>query len=324
VRATILGLAFAMAIPAEAIAEAPLRIRNLSPIAGLFGLPRALGGTVLENGRELSFDAEVANNFTSNRDPGNFAFFDGETTTFSYAYRGALADGWEWGLEVPFIDHDGGFLDAGIDNFHDVFGFDDNGRERANRNQIDYFVRFDGQTFVNFQDQVNDWGDVRASLGWQIAHEAGRAWALRAQVKLPTGDVDSLTGSGATDVALWVEHARAGVLGFDRASLNAALGAVYLGEGDLVPDVQEDVAGYAHAGIAWRASDGISFIGQLDYHTRLIDSGLDQLGGRALQGSLGARFRYGDRLTTDVTFVEDLTADSVADVEFQVLMAVRL
>jgi hypothetical protein len=311
-------------IATAAAAEAPLRVRNVSPVAQLYGMPRAMGAELVESGYELSFGTEIANNFTSDLDGTTFAFFDGETTVFSYGARGALADGWEWGVEIPFVDHDGGYLDAAVDNFHDIFGFDDNGRERANRNQIDYFIRYRGETYVDFQDETDDWGDVRASLGYQLARDDTQAWAVRALLKLPTGEVEHLTGSDATDLALWVEHARSSLFGQARMSLSAALGAMWLGDGDLVPQRQESFAGYGHLGLAWRMTEAVSLLGQVDYHSRLIDSGLDHLGGRGLQGTLGARFRYKERLTTEFSFVEDLTSDSVADVAFQLLIAARM
>lgn len=320
--ATAALVAGSIAVPA--VAEAPLRVRNVSPVAQLYGMPRAMGAELVDSGYELSFGTEIANNFTSNLDGTTFAFFDGETTVFSYGARGALAERWEWGVEIPFVDHDGGFLDAGIDNFHDLFGFDDNGRERANRNQIDYFIRYSGETFVDFQDETDDWGDVRVSLGYQLARDETRAWAVRALVKLPTGEVEHLTGSEAADLAVWFEHARAALFGQPRLSSSAALGAIWLGDGDLVPNRQERFAGYGHVGLAWRIADAVSLLGQVDYHSRLIDSGLDHLGGRGLQGTLGARFRYKERLTTEFAFVEDLTSDSVADVAFQVLIAARM
>jgi hypothetical protein len=311
-------------LSAATAAEAPLRIRNLAPAALVFGLPRAMGADLLGSGYEMSFTTELANHFTSAARGGDAAFFDGETLLLTWAYRRAFADRFEWGVEVPYVVHDGGVLDAGIDTFHDLFGFDDNGRDRAQRNRVDYFVRVDGRTWVDFQNSRRDWGDLRATFGYQLDREPGASWSVRGLLKLPTGEAEKMTGSEATDFAVWLEHGRSDLFGHARASLSAALGAVWLGEGDIAPDRQENVAGYAHFGLGWRAFDNVSLLGQLDYHSRLIDSRVDQVASRALQGTLGARFRYKERLTTDFSFVEDLTGDSTSDVLFQLLFAVRL
>ncbi len=56
----------------------------------------------------------------------------------------------------------------------------------------------------------------------------------------------------------------------------------------------------------------------------MIDAAVDQLGGAALQGSLGARWRFTQQLWTDFALTEDLTADSTSDVMFQLVLGVEL
>ena len=157
-----MAVAFANAA-AFAADDSPLRIRNIAPASGIYGEPCALGGDVLASGYELTFDAEVANNFTSNASGSTLAFFDGETTYLTYGFRRAIAERFEWGIELPWVVQDGGYFDHSIQDFHSIFGFPNNGRREAKLNKIDYFVSDKNKVYVDFQDPKNGWGDARVS-----------------------------------------------------------------------------------------------------------------------------------------------------------------
>lgn len=308
---------------AAAADDAPLRIRNLAPASGIYGEPVALGGEVLANGYELTFDTDLANNFTSDANGGTLAFFDGETTYLTYGFRQAIADRLEWGIELPYVIQRGGYLDPVIDDFHDVFGFDDNGRHAAKHNRIDYFVSDGDKVYVDFQNERRGWGDARIGGGFQLLLEPGRALAARALVKIPTGDSDELTGSGGTDVAAWLDYTDRELLARYRVSITGAIGLMVLGDGDLLPHEQNRAAGYGHFGLSYQATDAWSIKGQVDYHSQLIDVSIDQLAGAALQGTLGVRWQVSPRLWSDFAMVEDLTANSTSDVMMQLLIGTR-
>ena len=315
------GLCSAAAVLAD---DSPLRIRNLAPASGIYGQPRALGGDVLSSGYELTFNTELANSFTSDAQGSTLAFFDGETTYLTYGLRHAFAQRWEWGLEVPYVIQHGGYLDSAIDGFHDLFGFDDNGRNGAKRNKIDYFIADGGKVYVDFQDEKRGWGDLRVGGGYQLLREPARSLAFRALVKLPTGEVDKLTGSDGTDVAAWLDYTDRELLARLRLSMTGAIGIMVLGDGDLLPQDQRQVAGYGHFGVSYPLTQAWTLKAQLDYHSQLIDTSIDQLGGAALQGALGASWQFNESLWTDFALVEDLTADSTSDVLVQVLLGVKL
>lgn len=320
-----LFIAAALCPAAAALADdSPLRVRNLAPVSGIYGQPRALGGDVLASGYELTFNTELANSFTSDAQDSTLAFFDGETTYLTYGVRQAFAQRWEWGLEVPYVIQHGGYLDSAIDGFHDLFGFDDNGRNAAKRNRIDYFISDGGKVYVQFNDEKRGWGDLRVSGGYQLRREPARSLAVRVLVKLPTGEIDKLTGSEGTDVAAWLDYTDRELLARLRLSMNGAIGIMVLGDGELLPHDQRQVAGYGHFGVSYPLTRAWALKAQLDYHGQLIDTSIDQLGGAALQGSLGASWQFNNSLWTDVALVEDLTADSTSDVLVQVLLGAKL
>jgi Protein of unknown function (DUF3187) len=320
-----IAIAAAMFCAAGASADdSPLRIRNLAPVAGTFAMPRALGGDVLSSGYELTFDTEVANNFTSDADGSTLAFFDGETIRLTYGYRHSWGPRWEWGIEIPYVFHHGGNTDAVIDRFHTVLGFDDDGRNRADRDQIDFFIADGNEIFVDFQNDRRDWGDVSVSSGFQILRDPARSLAVRALAEFPTGDVEKLTGSDGTDLAVWLDYTDRSLLEGINVAMTMAGGLILLGDGKLVPDKQESVAGYAHLGMTYPLSDHWTLKAQVDYQSRLIDTQVDQLGGAALQGAVGARWSATTKFWTDVAIVEDLASDSTSDLLVHFMLGVRL
>ncbi len=321
--AAVFGAVFGKAAVAFAD-DAPLRIRNLAPASGIYGVPRALGGDVLANGYELTLGTELANNFTGSARKSAVAYFDGETTYLTVGLRGAFAGRWEWGVEAPYVIQHGGYLDAAIDNFHDVFGFDDNGRNAVARDRIRYFVADAGSTYVDLRNDRRGWGDVRVSGGYQLVRDSERSLALRALVKVPTGDVSELTGSEATDVSAWLDYTDHELFDWARTSMTGAVGVIVLGDGELLPREQQRTALYGHFGVGYSLTDAWTLKAQLDYHSQLIDAAVDQLGGASVQGSLGARWRFAPKVWTDFALTEDLTADSTSDVLLQIVLGIEL
>ena len=164
---------------------------------------------------------------------------------------------------------------------------------------------------------------MRVTGGYQLLRDPARSLAVRALVKLPTGDVDSLTGSGATDVATWLDYTDRELLARFRLSMTAAIGVTILGDGDLLPHKQNRAAGWGHFGLSYPLTDAWSIKGQLDYQGQLIDVSIDQLGGAALQGTFGVSWQVTPRFWSDLAMVEDLTADSTSDVVLQLMIGTK-
>jgi hypothetical protein len=194
----------------------------------------------------------------------------------------------------------------------------------VNLNRLDYVIADRGTRYVDIRDVEDGWGDVRVGGGYQLLRDSSRSLALRGLVKLPVGDVDELTGSDGTDVAAWLDYTDTELLARIGVSMTAALGVILLGDGDLLLDQQRDYAAYAHFGVGYALSDAWALKAQLDYESALIDASVDQLGGAALQGTVGVRWQATPKLWLDVALAEDLTPDSTSDAMLQVLFGTRL
>jgi len=308
---------------AAAAGNAPLAIGNLAPVAQVFGLPRAYGAAAFVEAQWL-LRAEIVNNFTASRSGDRLAAFDGETVVVTAGYHRVAAAHWEWGIEVPYVRHRGGFTDRFIDGFHDLFGLPDAGRPRVPRHQLDYrYTAPDVDGFV-IDAETGHIGDVRLLVGRRFVMPPGRALALRGQLKAPTGRYQELTGSGKTDVAAWVEYADAALLEALGLEISLLAGMTHLGRSRLVPEDYERLAFSGHLGFQYRLSDRLMLLGQLDGHSRLLAAGIDEVGGAAVLGTLGGRLQLGQHVALDLGVVEDLTSRSAPDVIFHFALTGRL
>ena len=306
-------------------AAGPLQVRNQMPVAQLYGLPRPLGADLSQPGTRVGLGLEITNNFSDKTSAADAVVHDGETylTTLSVSRSLGAQRRFEVGVEVPYLHHTDGHLDGFIDGFHDVFGLPDAGRSDAPRNVLDYQVIVDGATYADFQRSKGHLGDVRAWFGYQALRSADSTLALRGMVKFPTGTVDSLTGSEGADFAIWAEYANSHLLRALRLEMSLMAGAVLLGDGDLAPSAQRDVAGFFHFGLQLPLGKRVRLHGQLDAHTELVDSAVKQIGGSALQGTLGGRIELSQRFWLDLGVVENLTTKSAPDVTFQIVLGGR-
>ncbi|MDZ7669727.1 MAG: DUF3187 family protein [Gammaproteobacteria bacterium] len=305
-------------------ATAPLRVRNLSPATQLFGLPRPLGTLAAPDTTELALTVEHANNFTAASNDRAAVFFDGTTTVTSVSLRRGWGRRFEWGLEVPHVHHGGGFTDSFIDGFHDLFGFPGGGRDAVPSNRMDYRIDQTDGPVAAIDGATSHVGDVRGWLGWRVHQSPGRGGALRAQVKVPTGSVATLSGSEGVDVALWLEWHDARLLEALHVTVTLNGGLTLPGHSELADTQPQDAVLSGHVGVHYPLTSWLVLRAQLDGHSEVIDTGLDQFAAGALQGTLGGSLHLSPALTLDLGVTEDLTGAAAPDVVFLATVAVRL
>jgi hypothetical protein len=282
-----------------------------------------VGAQVLGDEVELSLNIEAANNFQSENRMGTFVFFDGESVVSSLRIRSGFADRFEWGAELPYVAHTGGVFDGVVDEFHELFGLPDGERSLAPRGRLDYLIRSDGEIYADFTDSAQSYGDLRGFIGMQLLDKPGHAFTLRSQIKFPTGRVEDLSGSQATDVSLWGEYEIDLVSALLNVRLTLSGGVSYLGEGELLPDVQESWVTFGHLGLQIPLHPRIAFMAQLDAHTDVLDTGNPLIADGGVLGTVGGRFGLTERLWMDVAIIEDLENESASDVVFQILLGTK-
>lgn len=300
----------------------PLYSFNQSPLIQIYGLPALGESRVLAPSQEnLALRLQIANNFAGESNSSESVSLDGETHRLTLAWSQGLAGGMEWGFELPYLTHNGGFLDHAIERWHDTFGLPQGGRTDLPRNRIDYRYTRNGVNLLGLTHSVSGLGDVRLLAGKQLETDKtfGGQLALRASLKLPTGESDELLGSGSTDLALWLSAA---------TPLSAAWGLyggggiLLMTEGKVLPEQHRHQVGFGTVGLSWKLSPHFAFNGQLDAHSPFYeDSDLSPLSAFAVQGLVGLNWELSPRRFLEFSVSEDFVANASPDAAFNLSLS---
>jgi hypothetical protein len=319
IAALMIAAAIEVGQPAAAAAlDEPLALGNRQPLVQLHGLPAARSGEVLAAGAShWRLGLEVANNFTRSQHGGEVIELDGESRRFELGGRWGWGHGWEFGVQLPLIQHEGGGLDGFIEGWHDFWGLPDGDRPDYPRDRLRYRYQRDGRTLLDFHDGESGVGDLQLSAAYTLASGGAGDLALAATVNLPTGDAGKLTGAEATSVALTLAGSRDLWRGL---AAHANAGVLWLERGAVLGSQQEERVWFGSAGLSWAVAERWRLKAQLEAHTAFYDSGLDELGGDSLQLVLGGSVRLSRRWLLDLAVSEDIAVDTAPDVVFQLAL----
>jgi len=129
-------------------------------------------------------------------------YLDGESSRFELRLRVGIGAKMEVGIELPYVRHQAGRLDAVIDSWHDIFGLSQGYRPGREQDVLDFRYSDATETTINVDSSTEGIGDARLFGGWQLFSTDKLKLALRFGAKLPTGDSSNLHGSGSTDLSL--------------------------------------------------------------------------------------------------------------------------
>jgi hypothetical protein len=311
---TIAGLVAALwtALAAAQLAE-PVHVRNLNPLVAVFGLP---AWDTVPIGTRVGVTAEVANHYRFSVQGNDLLMLDGETVRTNVALTHGFASGWSLGFEVPYYRIGGGVLDDLIDGWHSTFGLPDGGRNA--RPEGEFLYRFGDRLSPAFllTESQSGVGDTQLKFARLIGRDQG--FVVQASVKLPTGDEDLLAGSGSGDWSLTLLRTRP-LLGRQRpAGYFWGVGLVRAGDPHRIDFDAETWVPTGVVGGSWQVLPKFGLKGQLDLHGAFFDSPLEEIGDTAIQATLSAWRRTGERGTLEFAVVEDLNVSTSPDVVFQV------
>jgi hypothetical protein len=298
--------------------RAPFVVRDQNPLLAGFGLPSTMPSN---HGSDVSSRIDFYWGSTALiQEQGNEALLvDAETREARVTLQGTFMDGnfhskFGWQLQVPYRYTGGGSLDSFIDSWHDAFGLPDGARSALPRDQIGIAYTRAGTRQLNVTSSSRGLGDIQAALGLELHDSPITSLSAWLNVKLPTGDADELTGSGATDVSLVLAGRRQ--LSRHWTAFGQAA-ATYLGDGDVLTDQQRRVVWSGMAGVSAGVWRGLSLKAQVDAHTAAYDSNLDFLS-EAVILTLGGDYRFNGDWRLDLGVSEDLAVEHSPDVVFVV------
>ena len=292
---------------------------NQLPFKQIFGLPSLDNSPLTEAGKwRFNVIGNISNTYNVTNSPEESITNDLETFRSSLVASYGLRDSWQLSVEVPYVSHDGGFLDGFIYDWHDFFGMPQNGRTKENSDQLN--VSYLSGASFELPGPASGIGDVRFNL----AHS--RPWKNRtlifnAELKLPTGDFNKLSGSGGTDFSAGLTLNDPHSLEEYRVTLYGGLAGVLLGDVDgALAAVQNDFVLAGRAGIGWQATRLIQLKLQIDAQSAIYDSELKEMGDPAFQLVMGGSLTFSDDVYLDIAVAEDISPSTAADVAFQLAL----
>jgi hypothetical protein len=170
-----------------------------------------------------------------------------------------------------------------------------------------------GSDLLYFDTAGQAVGDFSAELAYQLSKTAVSASSIWLGIKLPTGDSNWLSSSGAVDV--YVSYA------LDRQissqwSHYYNIGLLFTGNSDILPSLQRNEILFGNAGLEWRYFENVTLNVQLDFHSQFYDSRTTFLGD-SIQLSSGGHIKLAPRSRLEIVVAEDIQVGASPDVTFQ-------
>jgi Protein of unknown function (DUF3187) len=303
----------------------PFGVSNQSPLVRIHGLPALGDSRVLWHGEsEIALGVEVANYWVLDHDEDELLVLDGESVRTSASWRRGVGERVEIGLEVPWLSTGGGMLDSFIEDFHHTFNLPNGARERVSASRLLFGYQRDGQTLLLVDEAASGIGDVRLSGGMQLwrTEDDASALALRVSVELPTGDADSLAGSGSTDVAVWLSGSRRWNSITGPWRLFGGGGVLKMSAGDVLDQQRRNWVGFATLGVVWLPQSFVELKAQFDVNSHFYrHTDLDPMNTQGGQVVVGASLVFSKRTLLELALIEDVLVETAPDVVFR--MALR-
>lgn len=306
----------------------PFYTRDQGPFAQIFGLPPSEGGKLVP---PHALDSRLVFDI-SNNDSGGWLLpretleLDGETYRVTLALRYGLPSRMEIGLDIPYVASSEGIFDGFIEEFHKIVGIDTAQRSAGKYRMVYSYIR-DGVAKVDIRDPSSGIGDVLLSFGYPLYRAqspTSRAVAVRAGLKLPTGDADALRGSGGTDFSIRLAATDESALAGWDITLFGTVGALLLGEGTVLEEQVRRLAGFGSAGFGWRPLDWFALKIQLDARTSFFrDSDAEVLKYPGFQVVGGASFALPWDTSLDAALSEVIIRETSPDVTFHIALRKR-
>lgn len=308
--AALIPLALVAALVAQGAAAEPFVTRNQNPLVTPYGLPHPLPARLPPAGPGRVRMTMNWGNMASIEGPADNLVVDAESIELRLAYERALGSRFAVHVGLPWRSNGTGTLDGIAESWHDLLGLPDGDRSALPRDEL--LIRYsaaDG-VLLEFDEPQSGVGDITLAGGYQLYTSDRHAVAAWVGVKLPTGDAARLTGSGAADVALSVAAETALA---ERWQAFGQVDAAWLGRGDLLSDLQEQLAWSALAGLSWNAWRGLDFLVQLQANSAVFDAGATGLSGSATIVTFGGRYRTTRGWAFELAFIEDAQVGASPD-----------
>ncbi len=307
----------------------PFDTFNQSPLVQIYGLPHDTGADIVPPGKfSITLNQDLSSNYTASSTSHEQILLDGETYRIAFAARYGIAPRWDVGVEMPFLIQGGGFLDAFVVDWHKTFGLPQGGRDSATKDRINYSYSKDGVQKLLMNHSGSGVGDISLTTGFGLYENSSDTshdqLALKAALKLPTGDSSYLRGSGGTDAMLQLCGSMTNYSEWGALGVYGSAGALVMSKGDVLRDQHNPFAGVGTFGLGWGPTPWISFKVQLNGTTPLYsDSSLAELSRSPLLLVVGGALKFPGEYLLDIGVSEDVAVATAPDVSFHLGLSTR-
>jgi hypothetical protein len=136
--------------------------------------------------------------------PGENYLFDMELAELDVTFHYKFTDRIGGYLVLSGVNYSGGFLDGSIESFHDLFGFENNGRPAVRRNDVNLIADLKS-TNLAFLDAPTHGGLLDPTVGIRYSSpQQMKGWSLvvEAAAKLPLQGQKDFLSTGKTDIGV--------------------------------------------------------------------------------------------------------------------------
>jgi hypothetical protein len=306
--------AFVGVLSLPAAQAEPFVTRNQNPLLALYGLPSPLPARLPDMGHGRVAGVLNWSNDANLDTSGSSAYtMDAEVIEARLHVEHSFWPKIALRAELPWRRVSGGSLDGFIEDWHDFFGLPNGSRDRLPRDELLIEYRVADATLLRVDESTSGVGDIPLSAGYQLHASDARSVSAWLTVKAPVGDASDLTGSGAVDVALSFSAQSALNEDWD---VFGQVNAVWLGDGDLLPELQESAVFSALAGITWNPWRTLDLTVQLEGNSRVFDGGGTDLSGDAILMTFGGSYRTQGGWQFDLGISEDIDVGASPDISF--------
>lgn len=284
-----------------------LPVHDLNPLTANIAMPALPAAPT----HALSLTASIGNISLDQQGGNEHLQLDAERREWTLSYLRPVNETWTMGLELPWVQLNGGTLDHLIESWHHLFGFPNGNRASWPTNRL--LIQHDtgNQTDLRLTHSASGMGDISLHVGKHWLADSSHPVTLWLSIKAPTGSDSRLLGSGGMDIAVTLsaeQHAASRLNTFEQITLT------HVGNTTWLNDRQRQMVANGVLGASLRVSSHWQFITQLNAHSALYDSDILVLG-KAVQLSLGPRYSTG-KWQADFAIAEDLVVDTAPDVQF--------
>ena len=203
--------------------------------------------------------------------------------------------------EIPVIYHWKGMFDSLIENYHDVVGFNNGGRELVENNQFVFRI---GE--INKTTSAAGIGDI--TLGYnifKIKDITNFRFNISFFCKLPVASVSYGLSSGSFDLGFGFN----GQNNFNNFECFYGLGYINYGNPDKKYVNSLDESGYLYIGLSYKIQDNLKAIGQLYLQSSPYNTGFKRMDDYMAMFALGLQYK-----DYQVSFTEDVFTYTAPDI----------